>query len=127
MSTADANARRWQDAVGRAARVAFDAHGAVAGPLVVCIGFSMPTPKKARHGKPHDFRPDADNLAKLALDAVMKTGLIPDDSQVSTLVVRKTWDAEPGMVMTIGPDIRLELPAGPDEDQPGEPPAWLSN
>lgn len=113
--------------MARAARVALEGHGAVEGPLAVCIGFSFGTPKKDRHGKPHTHRPDADNLAKLALDAVMKAGLIGDDSAVATLVVRKTWDHEPGMVMTIAPDIRLDLPDGtPDDDRPGQAPDWLN-
>ena len=125
VSTADANARRWQDGVLRQARVAFAAHGALAGPLVVCIGFSFGTPKKDRHGKPHTFRPDVDNLAKLALDAVMKAGLFKDDASVSTLVVSKTWHNEPGMVMTIAEDRRLDLPA--PKKQAGPVPDWLAN
>ena len=122
VSTADANARRWQDEVRKGARVAFDAHGAMAGPLVVSMMFAMPTKDKARHGLPHTFVPDVDNLAKLALDVVVKAGLIPDDRAVSTIVVRKTWAEVAGMVMTIAADDRqVRVPAEPEA-----PPRWLN-
>ena len=122
MSTADANARRWQDEVLKGARIAFDAHGAMAGPLSVFMTFAMPTKDKDRHGLPHAFVPDVDNLAKLALDVVVKSGLIPDDRAVSTMVVRKTWAEVAGMVMTITPDQR-------EANEPAEPtphPRWLN-
>jgi len=123
VSTADANARRWQDLVRRAGMVAFEAHGAVEGPLVVCLGFYMPTKDKTRHGQPHTQVPDADNLAKLALDVIVKTGLIPDDRAVSMLVVRKTWSKAAGMCMTIAPDRRINLPAPAEDDAP---PRWMN-
>lgn len=66
----------------------------------------MPTKDKTRWGQPHTFRPDADNLAKLVLDAMMKAGLLADDSIVSSLLVRKTWAQEGGLVATIKLDHR---------------------
>jgi Holliday junction resolvase RusA-like endonuclease len=123
VSTADANARRWQGQVAGAAKVAFEAHGAMEGPLEVCFSFQFATPKADRHGKPHTFRPDADNLAKLALDAVMKAGLFKDDSQVSMMVVRKTWAKDGGMVMTLTADQRDESTA-PAEVMPH--PRWVN-
>lgn len=123
MSTADANARRWQDMVRGAAKVALDAHGALEGPLEVCFSFQFGTPKSERHGKPHTFRPDADNLAKLALDAVMKSGLFKDDSQVSMMVVRKTWAKDGSMVMTLTEDKREETTA---QDEVMTHPRWMN-
>jgi Holliday junction resolvase RusA-like endonuclease len=66
----------------------------------------MPTKEKSRWGQPHTFRPDADNLAKLALDAMMKAGLMADDSIVSSLMIRKTWAQEGGLTATIKQDTR---------------------
>ena len=111
VSTADANARRWKDLVKAAGKMAADAHGVIAAQAVaVVMRFDMPTPKADRHGLPHTFRPDADNLAKLALDAVMDAGLLKDDAAVSTLVVTKTWAGKGGLVMTLHLDDRVPSP-----------------
>jgi Holliday junction resolvase RusA-like endonuclease len=85
-----------------------------AGAVAVVMRFDMPTPKADRHGLPHTFRPDADNLAKLALDAVMDAGLLKDDAAVSTLVVTKTWAAKGGLVMTLHADDRKVSPVPAD-------------
>ena len=106
----------------KGARLAFDAHGAMAGPLAVYFIFSMPTKDKDRHGHPHTFVPDADNLAKLALDVAVKAGLIPDDRAVSLLIVRKTWAKDAGMVMTITPDEREAI----EQAEPTPHPRWLN-
>ena len=74
----------------------------------------MPTKEKSRWGTPHTFRPDADNLAKLALDAMMKAGLMADDSIVSSLLIRKTWAQEGGLTATIKQDSRPQ----PYQDRP---------
>jgi Holliday junction resolvase RusA-like endonuclease len=114
VSTADANAKRWKDSIRAAGKMAADARGMVdAGAVAVVMRFDMPTNKAKRHGKPHTFRPDADNLAKLALDAIMDAGLLKDDAAVSTLVVTKTWAAKGGLVMTIHDDDRTpsQVPA----------------
>ena len=114
VSTADANARRWKDLVKSAGKMAADAHGQILAPAVaVVMRFDMPTPKADRHGLPHTFRPDADNLAKLALDAVMDAGLLKDDAAVSTLVVTKTWADKGGLVMTLHLDDRTPTPTPP--------------
>ena len=109
ISTADANAKRWKHLVQSAAQSAAQAHGQIQGEAVaVVMRFDLPTPKVERHGLPHTFRPDADNLAKLALDAVMLAGLLKDDAAVSTLVVTKTWAAQGGMIMTLHQDDRTQ-------------------
>jgi Holliday junction resolvase RusA-like endonuclease len=118
VSTADANAARWKATIQEAAKVALEGHGPLAGPLAVGMEFTFATPKHDRHDKPHTHVPDADNLAKLALDAVVKAGLVKDDSAVSCLVVRKTWAKDAGMVMTLSEDKRVVLPEPPVDDHP---------
>lgn len=115
ISTADANAKRWKDLIQSAAKAAAQAHGQIQVPAVaIVLRFDLATPKGERHGLPHTFRPDADNLAKLALDAVMSAGLLKDDAAVSTLVVTKTWAAKGGMIMTLHDDDRIPSTIPPD-------------
>lgn len=119
VSTADANAKRWKDQINATAKIAVDARGILeASAVAVVMRFDMPTPKADRHGRPHTFRPDADNLAKLALDAVMDAGLLKDDAAVSTLVVTKTWAIKGGLVMTLHLDDRTPSPV-PADRMPG--------
>jgi Holliday junction resolvase RusA-like endonuclease len=122
VSTADANARRWISSVVRVAAETARVKGKAEGPLSVCLGFTFPTRDAKRWGLPHLHRPDADNLAKLVLDAAMKAGLIADDATVSCLAIRKTWGrvGEEGLAMTLGPDRRVLLPAPPNDR-----PDWL--
>ena len=70
------------------------------GPVSVSLNFAMPRPKShfgANGLKPsapvhHSGKPDADNLAKLVMDQITKSGKIwRDDSQVATLIVHKIW------------------------------------
>lgn len=115
VSTANPLARRWKASVEAKARQAASQVGKQAGPLTVAIDFTFPTPKASRHGQPHTFRPDADNLAKLLLDSIMRAGLIADDAAISCLVARKTWGnaSQAGAYVTIGPDRRVVLPPDP--------------
>lgn len=115
VSTADANAKRWKDLIHKTGKLATEAHGQIqAEAVAVVMRFDMPTDKADRHGKPHTFRPDADNLAKLALDAVMAAGLLKDDAVVSTLVVTKTWAAKGALTMTLHLDDRTPSPIPTD-------------
>ena len=70
------------------------------GPVAILMCFSMPRPKShfgAKGLKPsaplhHSGKPDADNLAKLVMDQITKSGRIwRDDSQVVSLRVEKLW------------------------------------
>ena len=115
VSTADDNAKRWKDLVRQTGKLAAEAHGQIQETAVaVVMRFDMPTDKADRYGKPHTFRPDADNLAKLALDAVMDAGLLKDDAAVSTLVVTKTWAAKGALTMTLHLDDRTPTPVPSD-------------
>ncbi len=114
MSTADPNARVWTDIVIRAAHNARQAKGQAEGAVSISLDFQMPTKAKDRWGKPHTFVPDADNLAKLALDAMKKAGLFKDDSSVSSLIVRKTWAQTGSMLCTLDTDRRAPTYIDPE-------------
>lgn len=79
----------------------------------------MPTKDSKRHGLPHTHVPDADNLAKLALDALQRAGTLANDSAVSSLSVRKVWASgdQAGASFLLEPDGHVPLA------QP--PPSWL--
>lgn len=67
-------------------------HGKLKGPVLVKIDVFPKLPKsKPKHieGEYSTNKPDVDNVAKLVLDALSKAGAWDDDSQVTTLIVRK--------------------------------------
>ena len=70
------------------------------GPVSISMCFSMARPKshtgakglKASAPVHHSGKPDADNLAKLVMDQITRSGKIwRDDSQVVSLRVEKLW------------------------------------
>ncbi len=71
-------------------------------PLAVAITFYMPRPKShyrsngaLKDASPvflHDHKPDADNLAKVVLDALTGIRAWLDDDQVCELTVLKRWE-----------------------------------
>lgn len=68
------------------------------GPVLVVIDAHFPRPKKPKHPWPAQ-KPDADNVAKIVLDALNRTGLWTDDALVVDLCVRKQWaEKGPGSV-----------------------------
>lgn len=104
VSTADPLAARWTKSCECAAGMAMMHLGGAKmmphylgdkkDPLKVELFFLFPAqPRdKDRYGKPHLRTPDADNLAKLVLDAFVRKGLIPgDDSRVCELYIKKEW------------------------------------
>jgi Holliday junction resolvase RusA-like endonuclease len=120
ISVADANAKRWIATVEAGAKALVEMRGKQSGALAVTIVFRFPTRDKARWGKPHTSRPDADNLGKLILDCLMRAGLIDDDACVSSLGMQKTWDEMGRAVVWIEQDVR-------EDAKPSHPPRWLSN
>jgi Holliday junction resolvase RusA-like endonuclease len=76
-------------------------------PLSLDLSFAMPIPKsisKKRHleliGAPHVVKPDCDNLAKFALDAL--NGIVYyDDSCVFNLKITKTYSDNPKTLIKI--------------------------
>jgi len=107
ISSADANAKRWIRSVEAVAAQAKSYAEELDPALSVILVFRFPTKDKSRHGKPHTFRPDSDNLAKLVLDCMTRAGLLKDDSAVSSLCIRKTWDIEGGVDVLVLEDVRL--------------------
>ena len=82
------------------------------GPVAVELRFAMPRPKshfgakglKASAPVAHVGKPDVDNLAKLILDQLTRSGNVwRDDSQVVSLTVHKFWatGAEQGCSVSI--------------------------
>jgi len=70
------------------------------GPVAISMCFSLPRPKshfgakglKASAPVHHSGKPDADNLAKLVMDQITKSGRVwRDDSQVVSLTAHKLW------------------------------------
>lgn len=95
-------ADEWKSAVQIVVRDAATVHKwpLTLGPVSISMCFSLPRPKShfgAKGLKPsapvhHSGKPDADNLAKLVMDQITKSGKIwRDDSQVVSLTVHKFW------------------------------------
>jgi len=103
-------AEGWKSAVAEAARPHL-AGEPLTGPVALEVAFSFPRPKKhflkagLRPGAPTWFpsKPDADNAAKAVMDALTILGLWRDDSQVVSLLIRKTFGgaAEVGARVTV--------------------------
>lgn len=109
----------WRGAIAREARDALAAIPAATGPVAVVLEF-RPKPRPASHYLPanrtrrirvlrldapvhHTSTPDADKLARAALDAL--TGIaFEDDSQVASLAVSKRW---PAVDEDLGVTIRI--------------------
>lgn len=123
VSTADANARRWSNTVEVACRSAASAVGMIESPLAIVLHFRFATKDKSRHDTPHTSRPDADNLAKLVMDAATRSGLIGDDAGVARLMIMKTWSNEAGMEAALATLTEVDT-ATPS---PTEKPRWLVN
>jgi len=109
-------AKPWKAAIKKSIAAVWNgrAHG---GPLHVTLCFLMPRPKshckadgRLKHPAPyyHIGKPDSDNLAKAALDAMTDLGVWLDDSQVSHLEVIKLYSLKPG--------ARIILRPAPDTD-----------
>ena len=65
--------------------------------LVAYFYFTYPaSTKKADRidGKPHQVKPDVDNVAKGLMDAINDVGILSDDSRISELTVSKMYTTE---------------------------------
>ena len=112
ISVADANAKRWISAVEAKAREPRHQDAPLEGGLFVGLDFTFPAGAKRQEGEAHTSRPDADNLAKLVLDCLMRAGMIGDDAVVSQLLIKKSYGAKPGVLIYLAPDRRApQLPA----------------
>ena len=103
------------------------------GPLAVTLRFDMPTPaswpgwrRENVGGAHHESRPDLDNLIKLVLDSMQKSGAWwRDDAQVSSITASKGFASSPGTTVTID---QLEQPTRPVKSRitPSAQPALFS-
>lgn len=77
------------------------------GPVSLRVQFALPHPKAAARRSavppdaPHVERPDADNLAKLLVDAMTDAGFWLDDSQVFDLSVTKFRSSRTGVAVDV--------------------------
>lgn len=79
--------------------------------LVLVADFYLPRPKNhyntRRAVKPaapraHKGKPDLDNLLKSTMDAIVDSGLVPDDRQFISITAMKHWtEGEPGACLVI--------------------------
>lgn len=149
ISTADSNAKFWIRRVAHACKQAMDIVGGRQsmseligdGALTVKMQFRFsqggdPMAKPKAHkqtGKPHTSKPDADNLAKLVLDVMTRSGVIKDDMMVSSLTIDKVWSKNRDCGVTVHvTEYRPQfVPVGltekqgyPPEEYPDNP-SWL--
>lgn len=104
-------AKAWKAGVIYSATMAGLRDLRLTGPIAVTMDFHMPRPQShllrgsIRANAPmwHTVKPDSDNLAKAALDALTDAGVWVDDSQVCDLHITKRYatDLAPGVHITI--------------------------
>lgn len=104
-------AKAWKAGVVYSATMAGLRDLRLTGPIAVTMDFHMPRPQahllrgSIRANAPtwHIIKPDSDNLAKAALDALTDMGVWVDDSQVCDLHITKRYatDLAPGVHITI--------------------------
>lgn len=113
VSCADKGTRAWIGQIELATGRALQEHKQLIGPISISLSFTFGTAQKDRHGQAHLATPDADNLAKLALDSFQRAGAFKNDSQVWKLSVSKTWSSidQAGLVA----DLRQEAPGALQE------------
>jgi Holliday junction resolvase RusA-like endonuclease len=111
VSCADKTTRAWIGQVELATRRALQANKELFGPLFISLEFRFGTAQKDRHGQAHQATPDADNLAKLALDCFQRAGAFKNDSAVWKLSVMKTWSSVDQAGMTA--KLSQEAPGAP--------------
>lgn len=123
----NARSKPWRDVVAYWIRKSWHQHADPGQPLGVEVTFSLPRPKGhmgtgANAGHVKQSAPDhavshstgdVDKLARLVLDAIQDTDVLPDDSAVIELTARKTYYADeqpdydvlgyPGVVIRLYP------------------------
>jgi len=95
-------AEAWKGNIALSFRQVVESGPPITGPVALKISFLMPRPKKYMRKKDpegtmlHTKKPDADNLAKAAMDALTQIGLWVDDTQVCKLYVEKAYHEKTG-------------------------------
>lgn len=70
------------------------------------FNFAHPKSEPARIREsvvPRTTRPDLDNLAKSVVDSIVRSGFLPDDNLITTLVLRKFNSPEPSIRVSVKP------------------------
>ena len=88
-----ATLRSWRTAVVDAARAELNGEAPDLGPVRITLMFFLRQPKRPKAPVPIT-KPDADKLARAVLDGMTDAGVFRDDSQVTTLTVRKRYTTE---------------------------------
>jgi Holliday junction resolvase RusA-like endonuclease len=88
-----ATLRSWRTAVVDAARAELNGDAPDLGPVRITLMFFLRQPKRPKAAVPIT-KPDADKLARAVLDGMTDAGVFRDDSQVTTLTVRKRYTTE---------------------------------
>ena len=87
----------------------FAPKGPFRGPVEVTLYWTWKIPAKRKEAAnpakigafPKVTRPDLDNLAKLAIDAMTVSGFWKDDSQVARLITQKWYGDMPGIAVSV--------------------------
>ena len=85
--------RSWRSAIVDAARAELNGEAPDIGPVRVTLMFFLRQPQRPKAGVPIT-KPDVDKLARAVLDGMTDAGVFRDDSQVTTLTVRKRYTTE---------------------------------
>ena len=85
--------RSWRSAIVDAARAELNGDAPDLGPVRVTLMFFLRQPKRPKAPVPIT-KPDVDKLARAVLDGMTDAGVFRDDSQVTTLTVRKRYTTE---------------------------------
>lgn len=102
VSTANKRAKVWKNAVVLALRRALQGRDRIDRPVGLWCEASFPAPNKPeRWGKPHGFKPDADNCEKLVADSLTKAGVIKDDALICEGSFRKVWAERGGLTIML--------------------------
>jgi Holliday junction resolvase RusA-like endonuclease len=70
-------------------------------PVLIKLKFAFRVTKSRPYERVHGVRPDIDNLAKGALDALVPAGWLADDSLIDQLVVEKCRVGDPYLEVTM--------------------------
>lgn len=70
-------------------------------PVLIKLKFAFGRTKARPNERVHGVRPDIDNLAKGALDALVPAGWLKDDSLIDQLVVEKCRVGDPYLEVTM--------------------------
>lgn len=91
----------WKDSLATAAFEQCKQRGQLEGAVRVWFYFYFSTAKAGQVGTARISKPDIDNLAKAALDALTEAGVWADDAQVASLICEKRHSNHPRVVVQI--------------------------